>query len=104
MPPPITAMRSALVFIGLAYQDPSPPRKRGPGATAEGLGPWIPAFAVAQVGMTTATRSVTLCVSPEPLGGDRRAFDHRPEFLERDVGVELAVAGKSAKAAIAAGD
>src|SRR4051812_38933471 len=40
--------------------------------------------------------------APQPPGGDRGTFGHCTQFLERDVGVELAVAGERAKAAIAA--
>src|ERR1700676_282079 len=42
--------------------------------------------------------------APQPFGGDLRALAHRVQFLERDVGVELAVAGEGAEAAIRAGD
>src|SRR6266849_1834723 len=37
--------------------------------------------------------------APQPFRGDCRALGHRVQFLERDVGVELAVAGKGAEAA-----
>src|SRR5260370_27133579 len=41
---------------------------------------------------------------PEPLRGDRRPFDHRMQLLKGNVGIELAVTGKGAEPAIAAGD
>jgi hypothetical protein len=45
-----------------------------------------------------------LRASPESLGGDCRALGHRAQLLERNVGIEFAVAGKGPEAAIAAGN
>jgi hypothetical protein len=42
--------------------------------------------------------------APRAAGWDRCALYHRREFLERILGIEFAIAGKSAEAAIAAGD
>src|ERR1700720_1269471 len=76
MPPPITAMRSVMPVTRAAC--PSPP--------------------------TCGGRGRNLRAAPQALRGDCGAFGHRAQFLERDVGVELAVAGEGAEAAIAAGD
>src|SRR6202022_4155819 len=55
-------------------------------------------------GCASGLRDLFLSAAPEPLRRDRCTLDHGTQFLERNVGVELAVAGKGAKAAIAAGD
>src|SRR6516162_7170637 len=48
--------------------------------------------------------SSRLGTAPETLGGDLGAFGHRAQLFERDVGIELAVAGEGAKTAIGAGN
>src|SRR5262245_5325743 len=83
MPPPITAMRRGTLVIRANTRVTPSGRRR----SSWGRYP-----------------SDTLCVTPEPFGRDRRALCHRAQFLERNVGVELAVAGESPEAAIAAGD
>src|SRR6185312_305282 len=52
----------------------------------------------------TVSGHTHILLMPKATRGDRRALGHRLQLLERDVGVELAIAGKGAKTAIAAGD
>src|SRR5207253_3242724 len=68
---------------------------------------WVPAFAgmVSKNLLIAASSPIpSLGAAPKPLRRNRRPLDHRTQLFERDVRVELAVTGKGAKAAIAAGD
>src|SRR5436305_1375102 len=56
------------------------------------------------IDLLLATDSWRRAALPEAPRGDRRSLNHRPQLLEGDVGIELAVAGKGTEPAIAAGD
>src|SRR5882757_5459602 len=113
MPPPITAMRSVMPVTRAACPSPptcggrgrAPTRKRREGEAGYAqvrthvLPPPHPDPLRPQ-----GRRERNLRAAPQALRGDCGAFRHRAQFLERDVGVELAVAGEGAEAAIAAGD
>src|SRR5580693_5207236 len=98
MPPPITAMRSGPLFIRLSRESGKP------GDQVSGVAPCSSRGQALGPRFRGGDGYHLLSVVPQPLRGDCGAFGHGAQFLERDVGVELAVAGECAEAAITAGN